>query len=235
MVTSLDGGRTPADLLRNPFPQGLAEPVGASLGMRTLLGQNVSALDQNRKAIRDGRWHFGIQQQVDKSTVIEIAYVGQRAQELPVVTESGHDQKGRNVNFVPRNWFTLGSRLQDSVAIPFVGLIGSGALSKATVARSRLLQPFPQFGSMILLYNSLGRSWYHSLQITRSRRMTAGLDLQATYTWSKQIEQLRYIEPSDPGPSKMIGAFHNPHRVTMAAIYELPLGKGLRLTARSAI
>ncbi len=235
MVTSLDGGRTPADLLRNPFPQGLVKPVGASLGMRTLLGQNVSALDMNRKAIRNDRWNFGIQQQVDKSTAIEVAYVGQRAQQLPVVTESGHDQKGRNVNFVPQNWFALGSRLQDSVTNPFVGLIGSGALSRPTVARSTLLQPYPQFGSMILSYNSLGRSWYHSLQTTGSRRMTAGLDVQATYTWSKQLEQLRYIEPSDPEPSKMIGAFDNPHRVTMAAIYEVPFGKGRRLTSRSAI
>ena len=34
--------------------------------------------------------------------------------------------------------------------------------------------------------------------------------MQVAYTVSKQIETLRYIEPSDPAPSKMTGQFDNP-------------------------
>jgi len=49
-----------------------------------------------------------------------------------------------------------------------------------------------------------------------------GLSLQFAYTWSKQLEQLRFIEPSDPSPSNMIGEFDNPQRIALAATYELP-------------
>ena len=40
MVTTLDGGLTPADTLANPFPNGLIQPTGSSLGLRTLLGSS---------------------------------------------------------------------------------------------------------------------------------------------------------------------------------------------------
>jgi hypothetical protein len=52
------------------------------------------------------------------------------------------------------------------------------------------------------------------------------LSTQFAYTFSKQLEKLHYIETSDPAPSQMIGQFDNPHRVSMAIIYELPFGAG---------
>lgn len=42
MVTTLDGGLTPRDTLSNPFPGGLVQPTGASLGLRTLLGSSIA-------------------------------------------------------------------------------------------------------------------------------------------------------------------------------------------------
>jgi hypothetical protein len=58
------------------------------------------------------------------------------------------------------------------------------------------------------------------------KRMSYGLNVQLAYTWSKQIEDLRYIEASDPSPSNMVGQFDNPQRVSSAIIYELPFGHG---------
>src|SRR5262249_31478225 len=43
---------------------------------------------------------------------------------------------------------------------------------------------------------------------------------------SKQLEKLRYIEPSDSSTSQMIGQFDNPQRVSLGIIYELPFGAG---------
>src|SRR5262245_18524342 len=62
MVTTLDGGLTPSALLRDPFPQGLVQPIGSTQGLATLLGQSVSGYDPNRKAFASTRWSFGIQQ-----------------------------------------------------------------------------------------------------------------------------------------------------------------------------
>ncbi|MEK7408626.1 MAG: TonB-dependent receptor [Acidobacteriota bacterium] len=233
MVNTLDGGRTPADLLRSPFPQGLVQPIGASLGLRTLLGQNIQSYDQYRRAIRNTRWSFGIQQEIGPNLMVEANYVGQRGGVLPVATGTGDDV--RNINFLPERFLALGSRLQDSVANPFMNLIPTGALSRPTVARRQLLLQYPHFGDVNLQRESTGRSFYHSLQLGANRRLSTGLSVQATYTWSKLIEQLRYIEASDPGPSRMIGEFDNPHRVTMAAIYELPFGPGKPLAPASPV
>jgi hypothetical protein len=229
MVTSLDGGRTPADLLRNPFPQGLVQPIGASLGLRTLLGQAVTSYDQFRKAIRNTRWSFGIQQEIGRDMAVEINYVGQRGSDLPVSTSTGEDT--RELNFLPERFLALGARLQDSVPNPFVGLIDTGALSRPTVARRQLLLQYPHFSSVNLQRQSLGSSSYHSLQLGGNRRMSRGLLVQATYTWAKLLEELRFIDASDPAPSRMIGQFDNPHRITATAVYELPSpqGRGSRL------
>jgi hypothetical protein len=233
MVTTRDGGRTPADLLSNPFPQGLVEPVGASLGLSTLLGQGIGGQDRSREAIRNTRWSFGFQQEIGSSTAFEVNYVGQRSSDLPMSSGLGDDS--REMNSLPLQHYSLGARLQDPVANPFAGLIGIGALSSPTVARRQLLLPFPQFSSVSLQRQTDGLSDYHSLQISATRRFGAGTSAQFTYTWSKLIEELRFIDPANPAPSRMIGEFDNPHRVTFAGIWELPFGKGHRFAPDSAV
>jgi len=229
MVSTLDGGRTPADLLRNPFPQGLVQPPGSAPGLRSLLGQSVTTYDQFRRAIYNTRWSFGLQQELGHGTMIEVNYVGQRGSDLPVSTSTNEDT--RAITFLPERFLALGPRLQDPAPNPFLGLISDGALSRSTITRQQLLQTHPHFTGVNLQRQSLGESRYHSLQLGGNRRMSSGLMLQGTYTWSKLIENLRFLNASDPAPSRMIGQFDNPHRVTLAAIWELPFGRGRRLAA----
>jgi hypothetical protein len=61
------------------------------------------------------------------------------------------------------------------------------------------------------------------------------LQLQLAYTWSRLLETLRFINAFDPQPSKMIGEFDNPHRLSLGFIYELPLGRGKRWLAASPL
>lgn len=89
-----------------------------------------------------------------------------------------------------------------------------------------MLNPYPSFGNINLNRASGGTSHYNSLQVSGTQRFAAGAMVQFAYTFSKQIETLRFIEPSDPAPSRMIGQFDNPHRFSSGIIYELPFGKG---------
>src|SRR6185312_2578645 len=51
VVNSNDGGRTPIpNLVNNPFPGGILQPPGKSLGLGTLLGQGISFFDPTFKA-----------------------------------------------------------------------------------------------------------------------------------------------------------------------------------------
>jgi hypothetical protein len=70
-----------------------------------------------------------------------------------------------------------------------------------------------------------GTSNYHSVQAGVNHRLSRGLSVQLAYTFSKQLEKLRYVEPSDPEMTQMIGQFDNPHRLSAAVIYELPFGR----------
>jgi hypothetical protein len=242
MVTTLDGGLTPADTLANPFPNGFVQPTGSSLGLRTLLGQTLSPYDYDRKNLRNDRWSFGFQHEVRRNLQVEINYVGQRAPNLIASTGAGDAGKVVNAGWngtggtFDQRFYNLGTRLNVRVPNPFLGLIPPpSALAGATVTVAQLLNPYPSFGNINLNRSPGGKSHYHSLQISGVQRFAAGTMIQFAYTFSRQIETLRYIEPSDPAPSKMIGQFDNPHRFSSGIIYELPFGKGTSATVKKLI
>jgi hypothetical protein len=242
MVASLDGGFTPADTLANPFPNGLTQPTGSSLGLRTLLGQSLSPYDYSRKDIRNDRWSFGFQQELFREIQFEVNYVGQRAPNL--IASTSASDAGRVINggwngtgggFDQRN-YGLGTRLNARVPNPFLGLIPQPSqLAGATVTVAQLLEPHPSFGNINLNRSPGGTSRYHSLQVSGQKRYSHGLSFTFAYTFSKQTEKLRYIEPSDPEPSNMIGQFDNPHRFSSAIIYDFPFGAGKMQTGLKVV
>jgi hypothetical protein len=228
MVTTLDGGLTPADTLSNPFPNGLIQPTGSSLGLRTLLGSSLAGTyDYWRKNQRNFRWSFGVQQEIARNLAFEINYIGQRGTRLPLSTSSNDND--RNINALDQKYYALGSRLTARLPNPFRGLIPAPSpLAGDTITVAQLLAPYPQFTAVSLQRNTGGDSYYHSLQVSANKRFSTGLTFQLAYTWSKQLEKLRFLEPSDPEPSTMIGEFDNPHRLSSAIIFELPFGAGKR-------
>jgi hypothetical protein len=122
-----------------------------------------------------------------------------------------------------QRYCSLGTRLNARVSNPFKGLIPQpSALAGDTITVAQLLMPYPHFGNINLTRTMGGSSYYNSLQLGVNKRFSHGLNAQFAYTFSKQLETLRFIETSDPAPSQMTGQFDNPHRVSMAIIYELP-------------
>ena len=99
------------------------------------------------------------------------------------------------------------------------------SFNNSTIARSQLLRPFPEFGD-ILTTNNDGRTWYHAGQFQLVRRFAQGYSVQASYTWSKWMQQTEYLNQGDFAPTKMISDQDTPHRFSMSALYALPFGKG---------
>jgi hypothetical protein len=97
----------------------------------------------------------------------------------------------------------------------------------ATIARQQLLRPYPQFGDINTTTND-GYSWYHSLQMNLNKRFSQGYTLGASYTWSKFMEAISYLNAADPRPTEVISDFDRTHRFTLNGIYELPFGRGRR-------
>jgi hypothetical protein len=241
IVTTLDGGLTPQDTLTNPFPNGMTPPTGSSLGLRTFLGQSLALYRYDRSNIRNNRWSVGVQHMLTSDLQVEANYVGQSASNL--VVSSGAADSGRIINNVSngtggafdQRYFSLGARLTQRIPNPFQGLIPQPSpLAGATITVAQLLNPHPHFLNINHVREMGGSSNYHSLQLGANHRLKRGLSVQLAYTFSKQLESLRFVETSDNFMPQMTGQFDNPHRLSTAIIYELPFGEGRSMKSNIA-
>ena len=222
-TSSLDG-ITPANVLSNPFPEGMTLPVGASRGLATLLGSSLSTWDQLREHTYNKRWSMGFQREVSSDLRLELNYVGNAGYRLPVGTGGSVD--AREIHFLPSRYLALGSRLNQTVSNPFFGLIPSGTLAARTISVQNLLMTYPQFSSISVQNWMFGKSWYHSLQLTATKRFARSMQFLSSYTFGKTLERLRFNDASDPAPSKQTGEWDRPHRFTFGGIFEIPIGPG---------
>jgi hypothetical protein len=129
--------------------------------------------------------------------------------------------------------------LTASVANPFAGLATAQNTSSASTAQ--LLARFPEFpvgtgsgsAGVVELDNTMGQSYYQSFHARIQRRFSEGLTLVGNYIFSKSIERITWLNDTDPAPEKRISAFDHPHRIVIAAVYEVPIGKGKRVNVQS--
>jgi hypothetical protein len=225
-VASLDNGQTYAANLSNPFPGGFLLPPKASGGLATNLGQGISFFDENTTSSYMQRWQFALQRQLVGGSVLEVSYVGNRGTRMQLASN-------QDLNPVPALYLsTLPVRDQNTinflaaqVSNPFYPLLPKTNLASTTVARSQLLKPYPQFSGVSYNPNQ-GYAWYHSLQIRAEKRFSKGLSSSLSYTWSKTMEALAYLNATDPRLEEVISSQDRTHRLAVTWLYEFPFGKG---------
>jgi hypothetical protein len=218
-----------APTLANPFPQGIQRPVGAANGINTYLGQSFRFTNPDLQQPFLWRWSFNIQRALGSNIVTEIGYMGSRGAHLA--------EGDTDLNYVPAEYLST-SPVRDQAAIdrlarvvpnPFAGLLPGTGLNGATTTVEQLVRPYPQFsGSGGVSTNSLnlGRSWFHMLQARVEKRYSNGFNLLANFQWSKMIEELRRLNPSDPLLEHRIADEDRPLRLVLSGSYELPFGRG---------
>jgi len=235
IVTSLDNGLSYAANLTNPFPGGFLLPAGAGNGLAANLGQNVAFFDENTTSSYMQRWQFAVQRELMSNSLVEISYVGNRGTRMQPV-----NPQSDLLNAVPARYLsTLPVRddatinfLSAQVANPFYPFLPKTNLASTTVARAQLLRPYPQF-SGVTSNPPLGYSWYHSMQVRLERRFSAGLSASLSYTWSKTMEALTFLNSTDPRPEEVISSQDRTHRTAVTWLYELPIGRGKSLAGPS--
>jgi hypothetical protein len=96
------------------------------------------------------------------------------------------------------------------------------------------VRPFPRYSSFNAVYYD-ARGSYHSLQARLTRRFTAGLALDATYTFSKNLDTSSGVEDSfqipwqfHHGVEKAVSSLDRSHVLTLGWVYELPIGRNKR-------
>jgi hypothetical protein len=86
-VASIDGNLTPANSLRNPFPDPLLVPSGSSQGLMTLVGQGIGYTSTDRRQPLAHQYSLGFQHQLPWNTLFDMSYVGTLTRDLPVTQQ----------------------------------------------------------------------------------------------------------------------------------------------------
>jgi hypothetical protein len=205
-VASLDGNLTPRANLsetRAPlYPSGLIQPVGDSLGLLSNVGSTANFHTRDRELQRYVTYNAGAQFQLPWRSVLDVNYVGSRTQNQPITLQ---------LNELTAAQIALGDAFLDElVPNPFAGLLPGTTLNNATIAREQLLRPFPQFSSVSQQLNPLGKLLYHSLQTTWEKRLSHGVNMLVSYTYSGKRELTNPLNQGDP-LFEQFAVDHRPH------------------------
>jgi hypothetical protein len=161
-----------------------------------------NAIDPHNRDTYNQQWNFTIQKQLPKKIYLDAGYVGAKGTNLVVIFDANR---------------------------PFQVLTPGPTV--APIANRRPLRGFDN----IQLNKSIGNSTYHALQAKLERRMSGGLTILGAYTWSKSLSN---GDTSSIGGGtflsgvqdyfnlrgdKSVSVFDVAHRLSGAAIYELPV------------
>ncbi len=253
LVPSLNSNMTPIiansptnpnGILSNPYPNGILQPTGNSLGMQSLMGGSVTFFNKNLRLPYVAMFSAGFQYEVSKQTRLELSYVGNRGYHL---------EANENLDVLPlsvRNQCNPlvggnGTYCDTLLPNPFYGLpnMTGTLLTNPTVTRAQLSLPYPQFTQVTEDGLNLGKSWYNGLQATYTVRAAAGLSATVGYTYSKVVEQGNYagteagtgggsyaanayMDPENGVLERSVAGFNKPNVFKLSTIWQIPVGRG---------
>jgi carboxypeptidase family protein len=234
IVVTNDNGLTFRANLANPFADGVLEPVGASLGANTFLGQDISRVAPlDWQDAQNMRYTIGMQRELPGQWLIEAGYVGSRGWDL--LTGGGGAAGEIDLNNIPAQYLSV-SRQRDQAVIDFLGaslaanpfrnlLPGTGI--NGNISRGQLLRPYPHILNL-RTWASDGTSRYNSAQVKIEKRFSGGYTILGGYTWSKFTERVFKLNPTDTEYEERLSEADVPHRFVVSGIWELPFGKERR-------
>ena len=200
-------------------------------------------------------WSLEVQHQLAPDLIFSVGYIGNHATRL--------NSNLQQLNAIDPKYLPLGLKLSDPVTSP------SGQATLASLGVTvppwfeqlygptgqdlvgQLLLPFPQYlsgevGGTGITTNccleNLGQSTYHALEAKLERRFHNGLNLLASYTFSKTLtdadsayagltafgssDTFLAQNPHDLRAEKALSYQDVPHMFVLSYLYELPMGKG---------
>ena len=241
LTTYLGNGATPYGRISNPFPgTGPTLPPGSSLGLLTAVGNSISGSIQNWNATPYmNTWSFDIQQELPSHTLLDVGYVGTKGTHLYFGGAGNIDYLGAGVESLSAAQITA---LNTTVPNPFHGIITdpTSSLSGPTVPAYQLLRPYPQFTGVAGNDPPWANSIYNALQVKVEKRLSQGLQILGTYTFSKSIDDASvacgcttwlggFTSVQDPNKlylERSVSEFDIPQVFQVSYVYQLPFGRG---------
>jgi hypothetical protein len=257
-VGTLNSGETINNPVSNPFPSGVLLPTGAAAGLATMNGGAPSFSDPTGKIGNVQVFSFGFEKQLPARMTLDASYAGGRANQIPVQGLNINALSAANLALGNSNLGGTSSYLTAQVPNPFQGLLPGTSLNNATISRQQSLLPFPEFTSVTENDIPIGHYWYNALQVNLQQRTWHDLDTTVAYTFGKTMDALTFLNPQDAfvktataqtgvstptasqfadgnltSPAHDFAPYDRTHRVDIAPVYELPLGRNKMFLANS--
>jgi len=194
------------------------------------------------------QWNLTVEHQFTPDFYISTAYVANKG--TRIISQDAP------LNVLNPNLLSLGNKLidqfqpgqttLDGVPVPYPGWVEQMQQCPASVAQALL--PYPQFcGNLVSGSENAGNSTYHSFQAKAEKRFSHGVWMLTSYTWSKFISSGSDVQTGVfqwGGTSGVISPFERqrnksldnqdvPQTLSVAMVYQLPLGAGQRYLSRS--
>ncbi|MGH7870358.1 MAG: TonB-dependent receptor domain-containing protein, partial [Candidatus Dormibacteraceae bacterium] len=126
---------------------------------------------------------------------------------------------------------------------PFAGF---ESLYGASATLGQSLRTMPQYAGWHRYYEGMGVSDYNALQVKLDKRFSNGLTLLASYAWSKTLTDAGSIfstfssefgstTPWNAGAQYTYSFEDIPNNVSIAYVYDLPVGKGRKFLNRGGV
>ena len=227
IVPTPDAGLTIRATLANPFPDGVAEPPGASLGPNTFVGRPLGRFnnDLDYGNGQSMRWSIGMQRELPGLWLVEGAYVASRSNDLTT---------DFNMNPVPREYLST-SNVRDQATI---NLLTANVANPFRPSARRAAQHVDRSASSFSgrspvpeqhRYPPLRRIEQLRLGPVQDHEALQARDMaDAAYTWSDFKEQATRLNDTDPDYEKRYHETHLTHRFVASGIWELPFGRERR-------
>lgn len=211
-------------------------------------------------------WSLEIQHQLAPDLIFSLGYVGNHATHL--------NSNLQQLNEIDPKFLSLGTKLNDCLNPDTTICADGGVAGRATLATlgvtvpgwfetlygpsgndlvGQLLLPFPQYKGINTncCLENLGQSTYHALQGKLERHFRNGLNLLASYTYSKTLtnadsayggltafgssDTFTAQNPHDLKSEKALSYQDVPHSFVLSYLYELPVGKGKKFLNKGGV
>ena len=209
-------------------------------------------------------YHLTLQREILPDTLLQFGYVGSQGHRLLASVDEnfGNPQTCLDLNNIPGmscgpfgadgTYFIPAGAIPAGVTLhlPYgsvptvtgpnasdINLVGlrrfSSPLCEPTTGQDCPPDGVPVFSSLFAM-SPVANSSYNSLQAQINRRFARGLQVLASYTWSKSIDNASSFEnsinPLNPASSRSLSLFDARHRFVLSGYWQLPAWRSSKLS-----
>jgi trimeric autotransporter adhesin len=250
-VSQIPYGTNPRGVLVGKFsdPSPVVPAVGGDSNAPQVYGIGESRFTRQFQNGRSTQWNIFVERSLATNWTVSAGYTASLSRNLlnrsfPIQNTQSIDQavldQWRATYIASNGTVNPATQLVPNPYQPSSGplLPFAGVLGAATIARQTTFFPYPLLVPGIV-NSSDASADYHAMQLRATRRFAGGMMLDATYTWSRNMEDTNTGIEDGQGfnaggtatnwdinnrdNNRMIGLSDVPHRFVATFLYEVPL------------